>query len=167
LTETATFGSRWPVRVDGSVPSLSVGVPELKLEADDVSFDTVPEFLRLDLRKPGLLGKLGPRPVLRKVLAAGVSCDSLAVPAAFKRAVASTESVSVSGASLRAFRWYRLCRSSGSLFSAAATVIGGLLVAIGAVILGDIGYGLLIGGAVLTVLAAAVPVISAWRAPAD
>jgi hypothetical protein len=168
LGETATFRSQWPVRVDSSLPPLCAQVPELKLEEDDVPFSAVPDFLRFDLRKPGLLGKLRPRPVLKKMLGEGSTFDSLAVPASVKPAVTGPDPVSVSGASLTAFRWYRLSRSTGPLFSAAATVIGGLLVAVGAAYLDSgAGQGLLIGGAVLTVLAAAVPVISTWRAPAE
>lgn len=167
MSETATFPSQWLVRVDEKLPPLCVEVPALTLQDRRVRYDTVPEFLRLDLRKPGLLGKFGPRPVLKKMLGEGALLDSLAVPASLRPAVTGSDPISVSRASLTAFRWYRLSRSAGPLFSAAATVIGGLLVAVGAVVLGNVGQGLLIGGAVLTVLAAAVPVISAWRASAE
>jgi hypothetical protein len=165
LGETAKFRSQWPVRVDSSLPPLCAQVPELTLEEHGVPFSAVPDFLRFDLRKPGLLGRLRPRPVLKKMLGEGSNFDSLAVPASVEPAVTGQDPVSVSGASVTEFRWYRLSRSTGPLFSAAATVIGGLLVAIGAI--PGVGQGLLIGGAVLTVLAAAVPVISAWRAPAE
>jgi hypothetical protein len=103
------------------------------------------------------------------MLGEGAILDSLAVPASLTTPAAeANDLVSVSRASLTAFRWYRLSRSTGPLFSAAAAVIGGLLVALGAAELEHgVGQGLLIAGAVLTVLAAAVPVISAWRAPGE
>jgi hypothetical protein len=165
LSDNITFPSKWPVRVDDELPPLSVALPALTLQQRHIRYDTVPKFLRLDLRNPGLLGKLGPRPVLKKALRAGALSDSLTVPASVKAAVTGPDPVSVSGASLTAFRWYRLSRSTGSLFSAAAAVIGALLVAIGAI--PGAAQGLLIAGVVLTVLAAAVPVVSAWRAAAD
>lgn len=134
----------------------------------NVQFSSVPEFLRLDLRKPGLLGKLGPRPILKKIPGAGANFAWLAVPASLTKAVKGSDQVSVSAASLTAFRWYRLRRSSGALFSAVATIVGGLPVALGAAWLGTgIGKALLISGAALTVLAAVVLAISAWRAPVD
>jgi hypothetical protein len=171
LNEAATFPSEWAVHPGGQdVEPFYVRVPENTLEAADVDFSTVPVFLRIDLRMPGFLGKLGPRPILRKKLADGANFEWLEVPASFTKAVDRKGGgpVPVSAATEKAFRWYRLRRSIGPLSSAVATIIGGLLVALGAAYLQKgIGQILLIIGGVLTVFAAVMIVLSAWRASVD
>jgi hypothetical protein len=171
LNETATFASNWAVHVGGKdVEPLYAKVPENTLENANVEFSTVPDFLRIDLRKPGILGKLGPRPILRKKLGEGASFEWLEVPKSFTKAVnrKGAGPVPVSAATEKAFRWYRLRRSNGSLSSAVATIIGGLLVALGAAYLQKgVGQILLIIGSVLTVFAAVMIVSLAWGASVD
>jgi hypothetical protein len=175
LSDTTKFPSKWAVESIEGVPALCVKIPGNRLQALEVEYDNVPKFLRLDLRKPGLLGKLGPRPILKKIPDEGSGVIYLAVPKSFTKAVekfakASKESdeISVTAATDRAFRRYRLSRSIGPLLSAVATILGALLVALGAAWL-DKGFGqlLLAVGVVVTMVAAITVVVSAWTASVD
>lgn len=159
--QTSSFRTSWRVEQDADFSLLRVRVPATRGD------DPPPEFLRLDVRRPGVRGRLAPRPVLRSSVAAGSPDEHLTVSTSLKLPI-GTGPVSVEKASESACRWYRLSRSAGSLFSAAASVIGALLVALGALDTGSsMGKGLLIAGIVLTVLAAVAMVVSAWRAPIE
>jgi hypothetical protein len=166
VSEAAVFPGTWNVFVDDSTEPLTVRVASLTLQELRVQDGSVPEYLRLDLRRRGLLAGLRPRPVLKRVLAQGATFDGLAVSSSIAPVGTVLTSVSVRSATERAFRWYRLTRSAGPLFSAVASILGGLLATLGAVFLSaGAGKGLLIAGAVLTVVAAVVLVTSTWRAP--
>jgi hypothetical protein len=158
---SSSFPTPWQVRADPGGSPLRVRVPATR-------GDGLPsEFLRLDVRRSGILGKLVPRPVLRAYVAAGSTDRYLTVSKTLKLAI-GTDPIDVKEASERAYRWYRLSRSSGSLFSAVGAIIGALLVALGA--LGPestTGKGLVIAGVVLTVIAGAGMVISAWWEPVE
>ena len=137
------FPSPWTVCTNSQVASLNVKIPALRLQekkkkkkrAQDEGLPVdseLPKFLRLDMRRPGLAGKLAPRPVLKAHIAPGVSDDWLTVSTSFARAITNgAGEIVVTSASERAFRMYRLCRSVGSLFGAVATIISGLLVGLG------------------------------------
>jgi hypothetical protein len=155
-----SFPEEWRVEADSGVSLLRVRVPATR-------GDKPPEFLRLHVRRSGIAGRLAPRPVLRSAVAAGSTDPHLTVSTALKLAI-GTKHIVVKKASLRAYRWYRLSRSAGSLLSAIGTVIGALLVALGA--LGPertAGKGLVIAGVILTLIAAVATVVSAWRAPLE
>jgi hypothetical protein len=73
----------------------------------------------------------------------------------------------VTDASPWAFRWYRFFRSGDTAFGTIATIIGGLLVGLGAAwATGGVGLGLLIGGGALTAGGVITLLVSLWRAPA-
>jgi hypothetical protein len=156
-----SFPTSWQVRADPDESPLRVRVPATKGDS------LPPEFLRLGVRRSGIRGKLVPRPVLRAYVAAGSTDRYLTVSKTLKLAI-GTDPIDVKEASKRAYHWYRFSRSGGSLFSAVGVIIGALLVALGALGPESIaGKGLVIAGVILTVIAVAATVISAWRAPAD
>ncbi len=158
----SAFPSPWAVQVNGQLTELQVELPAAELRA---SRRDIPDFLRLDLRRPGVRGCLAPRPVL-KVKPLDVSrLDYLGIPAWLGPRVPDPPTVQVATASENSYRWYRLRRSAGVLFSTVATIIGGLLVASGAYWVGtSVSKLLLILGAVVTFLAVIALVISGWRA---
>jgi hypothetical protein len=158
---SSSFRTSWQVRADPGVSPLRVRVPATKGDSPPY------EFLRLDVRRSGIKGKLVPRPVLRTYVAAGSTDRYLTVSKTLKLAI-GTDPIDVKEASERDYRWYRLSRSGGSLFSAVGVIIGALLVALGALDPeSTAGKGLVIAGVILTVIAGAATVISAWRAPVE
>lgn len=169
VTSVSAFPSRWALHGATNIRAFHVDVPELTLQALGVPDGSVPEFVRPDVRQSGrATGKLRARPVLKTALAPGASYQWLAVPASLGSPGDNQVDVGVEEASLTAFRRYRLSRSVAGLASSAAAVAGTILAALGAIWLSQgIGKGLLIAGAVLTIAAAATPVIAAWRAPVE
>ena len=160
MSAQKTFSTSWTVRSASGVPPLRVQVPMTKGDPDP------PEFLWLDARRRGIFGRLTPRPVLRTKRVASNEAG-LAVSKSLKLTVKPSVPIRVNSASQNAYRWYRLSRFAGSAFAGAATIIGGLLVALGAIgPKSGLGQGLLFAGGGLLVAAAVTLVVSAWRAPA-
>lgn len=158
---SSSFLRPWQVHAGVDVAPLRVRVPMTSGDSP------LPAFARLDVRRSGITGKLAPRPVLRPYPAVGSTDQFLTVSETLKLAIGA-DPINVKVASEKAYRWYRLSRSAGSLFSAVGAVIGALLVALGA--LGPestAGKGLVIAGVILTIIAGAAAVISAWRAPVE
>jgi hypothetical protein len=171
VSKQPPFPSPWPVRSDREVPPLRVKVPGVTLERTyrlPRNYEP-PKFLRLDVRRPGVRSRLTPRPVLRAVKVYGSNEDALLVPESLQPMITGSGDMPVvSPSSENAFRWYRLTRSGGALFSALSSIIGALLVALGTIWLGSgVGKGLLIAGVALTLLAAAGVIFSAWQAPIE
>src|SRR6266478_2742606 len=110
-SEMPRFPSPWIVEAGPNVASLHVEIPVLRLEErvlklqeDGVKVNSQPKFLRLDMRRPGFLGKAAPRPVLKADPKSGVSYDCLIVPASLERSITSPPcAVKVTSASERAF----------------------------------------------------------------
>jgi hypothetical protein len=169
VTAQLSFPTPWAVDTDDEVPAFRLKVPALTLQGKDMPATyKPPDYLRLDIRRRKFPSRLRPRPVLRSLLADGSNELSLLVPKSLESTIADSGDIPVTPATKRAFRWYRFTRSAGPPFSAVASIIGGLLVALGTAWLrSGTGKGLLIAGAALTFLAAAGMVISAWRAPAE
>jgi hypothetical protein len=172
------FPSPWVVKSDAKVAPLSVEIPGLVLQKKNIELlkqgvqvdPESPKFLRLEMRRQGLRGKMAPRPVLKADMADGVTNDWLTVSSSsFDQSITSpTGAIAVTSASERDFRKYRFRRSLGSLFGAVASIISGLLVGLGtAGIGGGVSKGLLIAGGVLAILAAVTLMASAWRAPVE
>lgn len=160
MSQPTSFPTKWIVRSEDDVSLLRVQLPATKPGRNEPA---TPTYLRLHARRKGILGWLTPRPVLRTERVAS-SEVGLAVSKSLKLAIGQNP-ITVSAASKNAYRWYQLRRSFGSVFAAVATVIGGLLVALGA--LGPksgLGQGLLIAGGGLLIAAAIGVVVSAWRA---
>lgn len=88
--------------------------------------------MRLEVPRRGPVGWLAPRPVLKAVEEHGNKDDWLTVSKSYKWAARLNGAITVREASEKAYRWYRLSRSLDSLFSAVASIIGALLVALGA-----------------------------------
>jgi hypothetical protein len=175
-SEISRFPS-WVVMSDSKVSKFNVKVPALRLQEktnklrdSGVMVDgKPPKFLRLDMRRTGLRGKMKPCPVLRVDLLDGGYDNWLTVSDSLKRSIpGSDHEVNMTSASEKVFRWYRLRRSVGPLFTAVASIIGGLLVG-----LGTTGFDkatsrlLLIFGSALVVLAAAGLVVSVWQTPVE
>jgi hypothetical protein len=169
VSEQPPFPSPWPIRTDREVPPLRVKVPALTLQSKHLPARyKLPDYLRLEIPRSRLRSGLTPRPVLRPMKMGGSTETALLVPESLQPMIAGSSDIPVRPASENAFRWYRLTCSGGSLSSAVASIIGALLVALGTIWLrSGVGKGLLIAGVVLTVLAAAGQVISAWRAPIE
>jgi hypothetical protein len=124
-----------------------------------------PDFLRLDARRGGIFRRFTNRPVLRPIVAAGGTDPKLSVSSSLKFAIPSGP-VTVSAASEKSYRRYRLRRSTGSLVAAVATIIGAGLLALGAVWpKTGLGIGLLIVGGVVSLVAVYAVVRTAWKAP--
>jgi hypothetical protein len=175
-TEMPRFPTPWIVKAEPPAAALHVEIPALKLQERVVKLkekgaqaDADPKFLRLDMRRPGLRGKLALRPVLKADPKPGVSHDWLTVPASLMPSIPSPpNTVDVTSAPIKAFRWYRFRRSAGSLFGTVASIISGLLLTLAAAGFGSaVSLGLLIAGGVLAILAAAAALVSAWRTPVE
>lgn len=175
-SDTPQFPTPWIVKAEPPAAALHVAIPALrlqervvKLNEQGVQADADPKFLRFDMRRPGIRGKVALRPVLKADLKPGVSDDWLTLPASLMSSIPSPpKTVDVTSASMRAFRWYRFRRSAGSLFGTVASIISAVLLALAAAGLGSaISLGLLISGGVLAILAAAAALVSAWRAPVE
>ena len=160
-----SYEAQWLVKDDSKVPAFQVKVPKI---TENAEAEAVPEFVRFDMRRKGLRGKLAPRPVLhRSEEGAGGFGGELLVPTALKKLVKEGENVTVTGVSKRAFRWYRFFRSGGTALGTIATIIGALLATLGPVwIKSGLGQGLLIAGIVLTLAGVFALLVSYWRAPA-
>jgi hypothetical protein len=156
------YKSRWPVVAATGVADFQLVVPTLE---EDARCERIPEFVRLHVRGSGL-GKLAPRPVLhRSANAGGGAGKALAVPVALKELVANSGSITVTSASAWAFRWYRLRRSGLAQIGTCAIAVGALVVALGALRpRSGNGQGLLIAGAVLTLMGIAAVMVSFFRA---
>jgi hypothetical protein len=162
MSEQKPFSKSWTVRSVSEVPALRVQVPMTKGDADP------PEFLRLHARRRGIVGRLTPQPVLLTERVAGSLEDGLAVSKSLKLPTKRSGSITVSAATERAYRRYRLRRFAWSLVAGFATVIGALLLALGAIWPKTAwGKGLLWAGGGLSILAAITLVVSAWKAPPD
>jgi hypothetical protein len=156
-----SFETKWKVQSDSRVPLLRVKVPRAHGQPKP------PPFLRLDARRGGVLGRFTKRPVLRPIVAAGGTDPKLTVSASLKLAIGEKR-VTVSEATEKSYRWYRLSRSTGSLVAAVATIIGAALLTVGALSpKSGLGIGLLIAGGALTLVAVFAVVRSAWKAPID
>jgi hypothetical protein len=143
------------------VDTLRVKVPMTKGDAPP------PDFLRLQARRRGILGRLTKRPVLRPVVVAGGTDAKLTVSDSLKLAIGA-QPITVKEVEEKAYRWYRLSRSTGSLVAAAATVIGAGLLALGALSpKSGLGKSLLIAGGALSLVAVVAVVTSAWKAPIE
>ena len=165
MSQQPAFQTPWTVRSESKVSPLHVRLPAAKPTSTEPE---PPKYLRLHARRKWITGMLTPRPVLRTDRGGGSTETSLAVSDSLKLAITLPASIAVSPATENAFRRYRLSRFGGPLFSGVASLIGGLLVALGALwFKGDVGKGLLIAGAILTFAAALVLVGSAWWAPVD
>jgi hypothetical protein len=104
--------------------------------------------------------------VLHPFMVKGGRDNELGVPKALEPLVRDTGEITVTGASVNAFRWYRLSRSAGQVVGTVASIIGALLVGLGtASPTSDTGKGLLIAGTAVTMVAVLTVVISAFRAP--
>jgi hypothetical protein len=154
------FKKSWIVKSSVNVKPLRVLVPMTKGDA------APPPFLRLEARRRGITGKLTKCPVLRPDVDAGNAEPDpwLTVSDSLKLAIGE-KPIKVEEVSERAFRWYRLSRSAGTLFAAVATIIGAGLLTLGAIWPKTaLGKGLLFGGGALTIVAAIVVVTSSWNA---
>lgn len=162
MSQKPSLSTSWTVRSVSEVPALRVQVPMTKGDPDP------PKFLRLHARRKGIFGRLTLRPVLRTVRVAGSGDDGLAVSDSLKLAIKQSVSITVSAATEKAFRRYRLSRSAGSVVAAVATVLGALLLALGAIwpktVLAK--WLLFVGGG-LSIVAAVAVVVSAWKAPVE
>ena len=169
--ESLRFPSPWKVGTETEsnkdVPRFRVKVPASTLQDRGMPATyEPPDYLRLKVRRRKRRIRLTPRPVLIPIVVPGGLKDELLVPKALKSTVAGFDTIEVSEATQKAFRWYRLVHSSGPVFSTVASVVGALLVALGALwFKSDLGDGLVIAGIVLTVLSVAGAVVPAWRSP--
>jgi hypothetical protein len=156
-----TFKTSWIVKSASDVKPLRVRVSMTKGDA------APPPFLRLEARRGGVTGKLTKRPVLRPDVVAGdaESDPWLTVSDSLKLAIGA-QPVTVKEVSEKAYRWYRLSRSAGTVFAAVATIIGAAALTLGALWpKSGLGKGLLFGGGALSLVAAIAVVISSWNAP--
>jgi hypothetical protein len=186
-SDQPSYDAQWTVVSREGVPPFQVKVPkitenasaedaqkdarkEVPKDAQEDARNNVPEFVRLDMRRSGLRGKLARRPVLHRWEGSAGGFDpSLLVNKALNKVVEDNEGkkVRVTEASKGAFRRYRFFGSVGTLFSALATIIGALLVGLAAVSpTSGLGLGLLIGGGALTLVGVIALLASFYRAPA-
>ncbi len=171
VTEQPSFPSPWPVGADKreDVPRFRVKVGALALADKGLPRNyQPPRYLKLEVPRRRFRVRLMPRPVLRTITQSGGREPELLVSESVKRTIRGTDPIEVSASTEKAFRWYHLVHSSGPVFSTVTSVIGALLVALGALwIQGDLGKGLVIAGIVLTVVSVIGIVVSAWRADID
>jgi hypothetical protein len=169
VAKQPSFPSPWPLGTGDDVPRFRVRVPALTLEEKGLPRNyQPPPYLRLEVPRRRFRIRLTPRPVLRPTKQSGSYEPKLLVSGSLERTIAGFTDINVSPASQKAFRWYHLVHSSGPVLTTVMSVIGALLVALGALwIQGDLGKGLVIAGIVLTVFSAIGMVVSAWRAPID
>lgn len=125
MSKQPSYQKPWIVKSKPEMALLGVKVPMAKGDAQP------PRFLRLDTRRKGITGRLTLHPVLHSKVAPGSNEKSLAVSESLKLAI-GTDPITVSSASENAYRRYRFSRSLGSMFGTVATIIGALLVAVGA-----------------------------------
>ena len=59
----SAYRAQWPVVAIEKVPKFQLKVPALQEKTET---QQVPEYVRLDVQRPGLLGKLAPHPVLHR-----------------------------------------------------------------------------------------------------
>jgi hypothetical protein len=162
------FQSPWPVKTCADVARFKVKVPATTLQKRGLPPTyKPPDYLRLEVRRRNFR-KLTPRPVLRSIPGPGSSDTSLLVSNSLASTIADSGDIAVSGATEKAFRWYRFTHSSGPALTTVASVIGALLVALGALwFTGGLGKGLVIAGVALTALSAVGVVVATWQAPIE
>lgn len=159
MTEQPRFPAPWTVRSNPGVSYPYVQVPMTHGNS------TPPAFLRLEVRRPGIGGtlRLTPRPVLKSEPVTSIEKE-LTVPDSLGWATRD-QPVTVSPATENAYRRYRLRGSAGSVVAAVATILGGALLALGAIWpKSGLGQVLLFSGGGLSLVAAIAVVRSAWRA---
>jgi hypothetical protein len=165
MSQQQRFQDVWYVKPGKKVSPLRVRVPAARPASSEPKRSL--DYVRFDVRQAGIIGRLAMRPVLRIELAAGNIEKCVTVSESHKWATQKT-SIKVTEASMNAYRWYRLSRSVGPLVSGVASLVGALLIALGALEpKGSLGQVLLIAGGALTLVAAGVLVLSAWRAPIE
>ena len=158
----ASFETSWKVQSDVGVDLLRVKVPRAHGQPKP------PPYLRLHAHRKGIFGRFSKRPVLRPIVAAGSTDPKRLTVSTSLNLATGDKDVTVSEATEKSYRWFRLSRSTGSLVIAVGTIIGAALLTVGALSpKSGLGIGLLIAGGVLTLVAVYATVRSAWKAPIE
>ena len=170
---TAYFPSRWPVTTAADVRDFTVIVPRLtwwqrvkdECDAKDPTPLPLPQYLRLRLRRKGLLGKLGSHYVhyvFRAEVNLGANNAELTVADDLAPLCpAGGEQIEVTVADKGAFGRSKFRRQSGALTGIVAVPVGGAIAALGTLAsLAPAAPALIIGGVAL----AGVGAVAAGRA---
>lgn len=166
--ESPPFPTPWPVKTNKDVERFRVRVPRSTLQGNpDLPTDYEPRgYLRLEVQRRWFRIWHTQGPVLVPTLWDGSLKDELLVSTVLEKTIKDCSEITVSAATRKAFRRYRFIHSGGPVFIAVASVIGALLVALGALWWGhDLGYGLVAGGTALTVLSVIGVMVATYRAP--
>jgi hypothetical protein len=174
---SANFPSPWPVATDRGVKGFTVILPrhtwwqrsKAELKVEDPNGQTPPEYLRLRLRRKGLLKGMGLHYVFKVEVNPGANNAELTIAEDLASSCPPRgEQVEVTVADEGAFRRTKFRRQSGAVTGAVAVPVGGAVAALGTLTgVGAAAPVLIIGGAVVAGVGAIAAGLGAFKSRDD